>query len=133
MGFRGPGWPSSWAVISQHPWLVRIVLGAMVALLLFLMLHRRARERDAMEAFETDCRGRGIPEDECDELLDRHHARCFAMSWTGGSSRSGETEHLDRDRYFECVRISPEAWSTKRRAFLRAQQKSRRDELGVPP
>ncbi len=130
MRFRGSGWPSSWAVIAQHPWLVRIVLGAMVALVLLMLLHRRARERGAMVAFETDCARRGIAEDECEDLLDRHHARCFGMSWTG-STRSGEAELVDLARYVECVRISPQAWSAKRRASLRAEEKARREELGA--
>lgn len=113
--------------MAQHPWLVKIVVGAMLVGFLFLMMHRRTRERDAQEAFRADCASRAIDRHECDDLLDRHHTSCFAMSFRNGG-RDGTPEHLDLPRYLECVRISPAAWSAKRRAFLREQEKAQREE-----
>jgi len=127
MALRVPGWIGRRLVIAQNPWLVKISAGVMAVTVVLLMMHRHTREREAKAAFEADCQTRAMSEDECDDLLDRNHTRCFAMSFTGGS-RTGTPEHLDLPRYLECVRISPEAWAVERRALLREQERARREE-----
>ena len=127
MRVTGSRWFALRRATAQHPWFIKLVVGLMLLGFLFLMMHRRTREREAREAFRADCASRAIGEDECDDLLDRHHTRCFAMSFQT-ASKSGTPEHLDLPRYLECVRISPKAWSAQRRKLLKEQERARREE-----
>jgi hypothetical protein len=113
------GFGQGWQVLAQHPILWKITVGGIVVLVLVLMLRRHTREREAQELFLADCVARAISEDECDDLLDRHHVECFGMSYAAGGR--AQREFLDRERYVECVRISPAEWSRKRREILRKQ------------
>lgn len=117
-------WFWSWQVMAGRPWLVKLWIGLALGLLLFLMLRLRSQEHQAKQVFRRDCSSRATEDDACEDLLDRNHTRCFRMSFTPGG-KGGGPDVLDKARYLECVRISPEAWSAKRRQLLRDEERRR--------